>query len=99
MELIFILYKPGVPGNIGAAARAIKTMGFSKLRLIDPPANHLSDEALMMAHGSHDILEKAEVFPSFNLAAHDIDFLVGTTAKKKSAHEDYPEPSEIVKLL
>ncbi len=53
MEIIFILYRPGVPGNIGATARALETMGFTRLRLIEP-CDHLSVEAKMMAHGSHE---------------------------------------------
>jgi tRNA/rRNA methyltransferase len=87
-EICFILYKPAVPGNIGASARAIKTMGFSELRLIDP-ADHLSDEAKMMAHGSHDILENCTIYNSYEKAVADIDFIVCTTAKKKSAKVDY----------
>lgn len=87
-KICFILYKPAVPGNIGASARALKTMGFSELRLIDP-ADHLSDEARMMAHGSHDILENAKVFATFKTATDDLDFLVATTAKSRSAKVDY----------
>lgn len=98
MELIFMLYKPAVPGNVGAAARAMKTMGFSRLRLIDP-CDHLSEEARMLAHGSNDILEKAEVFKDFGKAVKDIDFLIGTTAKKRSAKEDYTTPSEIREII
>ncbi|MEX0987038.1 MAG: tRNA/rRNA methyltransferase [Bacteroidales bacterium] len=91
-EIYFIIYKPAVSGNIGASARALKTMGFSKLRLIDP-SNHLSDEAKMMAHGSHDVLENCKVFKSYEEAVADLDFIVCTTAKKKSAKVDYiPSP-------
>lgn len=91
-DLCFILYKPAVPGNIGASARAIKTMGFSELRLIDP-ANHLSGEAKMMAHGSHDILENCRVYASYDEAVADISFVICTTAKKRSAKVDYiPAP-------
>jgi tRNA/rRNA methyltransferase len=86
--ICFILYKPAVPGNIGAAARAMKTMGFSELRLIDP-ADHLADEAKMMAHGSYDILENCKVYPTYEAAVSGIDFIVCTTAKKKSAKVDY----------
>jgi len=87
-DFCFILYRPAVPGNIGAAARAIKTMGFSELRLVDP-ADHLSDAAKMMAHGSHDILENSKVYPTYEAAVDDIDFIVCTTAKKKGAKVDY----------
>jgi TrmH family RNA methyltransferase len=87
-KICFILYKPAVPGNIGASARAMKTMGFSELRLIQP-ADHLCDEARMMAHGSHDILENAKVFATFEAATDDLDFLAATTAKSRSAKVDY----------
>jgi tRNA/rRNA methyltransferase len=63
-------------------------MGFSELRLVDP-ADHLSDAAKMMAHGSHDILENSKVYPTYEAAVEDIDFIVCTTAKKKGAKVDY----------
>lgn len=88
MEIYFILYKPAVPGNIGAAARAIKTMGFSHLRLIDP-CDHLAEEALMFAHGSHDVLEQATLHESYDEATADLDLVVATTAKERSAKHDY----------
>lgn len=97
-EITFILYKPAVPGNIGACARAIKTMGFESLRLIQP-ADHLSEEAFMMAHGSGDILEKSQVFDSFGEAVQDLDFIVSTTAKRKGGKVDYLPASELGKML
>ena len=97
-EIIFILYKPAVPGNIGASARAIKTMGFNKLRLINP-ADHLSDEAKMMGHGSHDILENCTVYQTYEEALADIDFIVCTTAKTKSAKVDYIPSDQLADFL
>lgn len=98
MEFIYILYKPAVSGNIGAAARAIKTMGFDRLRLIDP-CDHLSEEARKFAHGSVEILESAEVYNNFEDCTRDIDFLIGTTAKKRSAKEDYHPPGELLRYI
>lgn len=98
MELIFILYKPSVPGNIGSAARAIKTMGFRELRLIKP-CNHLADEAKMMAHASNDILEKAKIYPDYESATADVDFIIGTTAKRRTAKVDYYSPEESCGIL
>ncbi|MCF8381726.1 MAG: tRNA/rRNA methyltransferase [Bacteroidales bacterium] len=98
MNFVFILYKPAVPGNVGSAARALKTMGFRELRLIDP-CDHLAEEAKMMAHGSHEILEQAKVFIDFNTAIADLDFVIGTTAKKRTAKEDYLTPKEAIKIL
>jgi tRNA/rRNA methyltransferase len=98
VEIHFILYKPAVPGNVGAAARAIKTMGFRHLRLI-APCDHFSDEARMMAHGSHDILESAVVFDSFEEATSDLDLVVCTTAKGRTAKHDYHSSRDILRLL
>jgi tRNA/rRNA methyltransferase len=98
MEIIFILYKPAVPGNTGAAARAIKTMGFKELRLIDP-CDYLSDEARMMAHGSNDILEEARVFNSIEECIEDIDFVVGTTAKRRNIRAEYHSPEEMCRII
>ena len=83
-----------MPGNIGAAARAIKTMGFSQLRLIDP-CDHLSDEARMLAHASHDILESALVFDNFEEAVAGLDLVVCTTAKGRTAKHDYHSSRQI----
>ncbi len=82
MKICIILNHPTTPENIGAAARALKTMGFSDLRLVDP-CDHLSDRAHWLAHGSEDILESAQVFNSITAAISDIDFLIGTSAKKR----------------
>ena len=98
IEIVFILYRPGVPGNVGSAARALKTMGFRELRLIDP-CDHLSDEARLFAHGSKDILENASVFDTFKEAVKDLDFLIGTTSKNRFVKEDYLSPSEVFDLV
>ncbi len=88
MEFHFILNKPAVPGNIGSSARALKTMGFDKLRLVNA-CNHQADEARWMAHASFDILESAQIFSSLVDATKDLDFLVATSAKKRSVKQDY----------
>ena len=98
MEISFILVEPAVPENIGAAARALKTMGFSDLRLVNP-ANHLADEAKWLAHGSRDILENATIYPEFHEAIKDMDFLIGTTAKNRSVKEDYYSPEEAREII
>ncbi len=98
MEIHFILYKPAVPGNVGSAARAIKTMGFSHLRLIDP-CDHLGEEALMLAHGSHEILRSARVFGDFDSAVADLDLIVCTTARGRTAKHDYHSSRDLAGLL
>jgi len=98
MEIVFILVEPAVPGNIGSVARAINTMGYSGLRLVNP-GDHLDEEALKFAHGSHHILESASVFNSFQAASEDVDFLIATTARRRSAAWDYYSCEELPELV
>jgi len=55
-----VLCRPSHPGNIGAAARAMKTMGISDLRLV-APARYPAPEAQWMAAHAGDVLEGARV--------------------------------------
>lgn len=98
MDLYFILVKPAVPGNIGAAARAIKTMGYTRLRLV-APGDYLGPEARMLAHASREILEGAEVFAGLKQAIADLDMTVATTAKTRDARVEYLSASEIPGMI
>jgi tRNA/rRNA methyltransferase len=59
----FVLVAPSHPGNIGAAARAIKTMGFTRLAVVAPrdPAFRSHAEAVALAVGAADVLQGATV--------------------------------------
>ncbi|MFN8206469.1 MAG: tRNA/rRNA methyltransferase [Bacteroidales bacterium] len=98
MELVFILVSPAVPGNVGAAARAMKTMGFTEMRLVNP-CDHLSTEALMLAHGANDILHAARIYTDFEQALTDVDFVIGTTAKNRRVKNDFHTPRELPAIL
>ena len=98
MKVSFILVEPAVPENVGAAARAMKTMGFADMRLINP-CDHLSDPARWLAHASNDILESALVFPDFEEAVKDLDFIIGTSAKQRGVKEDYYSTRDLVKII
>ncbi len=98
MKVTFVLVEPAVPGNIGATARAIKTMGFTDLRLVNTHS-HLSDEARWLAHGSTDILDRAKVYQRFEDAVEDIDFCVATTAKQRMAKIDNIPVNELVPFI
>ncbi len=98
MQFTFILVEPKLPENVGAAARAMKTMGFGDMRLVNP-CDHLGERARWMAHGSNDILEKATVFESFAQATADLDFIVGATARRRGIRQDYFTGDELLHLL
>lgn len=68
------------PGNIGAAARAMKTMGLRHLYLINP--RHFPDpQASAMAAGADDILANAVVCSSIDEALQGVVYTVGMTAR------------------
>jgi len=98
MGIAFILVEPAVSENVGAAARAIKTMGFNDLILVNP-CNYLEGPARWLAHGSIDILENAKVFSSLRAAVSAFDFVIGTTAKKRSVKYDYYPLTDLPALL
>ncbi len=98
MEIIFILSHPAVEENIGAAARAIKTMGFRQLRLVSPAA-HLSANARKLAHGSADILEAARCFDTTAEAVSDLDLLIGTTARPRNIRQEYLPADQLKDFL
>jgi tRNA/rRNA methyltransferase len=98
-EVIFILANAAREENIGAAARAIKTMGISNLYLVAPIANHLGERSLATAHGSIDILEKVKIFSSLSDAIEGIDLVIGSTAKKRSVAQVYNPVDDLPQII
>lgn len=68
------------PGNIGAAARAIKTMGLKRLYLV-APQDFPSDQATWRSSGATDVLENAVVTETFAEAIDDCDLIIGASAR------------------
>lgn len=98
MKISFILVEPAVPENVGAAARAIKTMGFSDFRLVNP-CDYLSVEARKLAHASNDILENAMVYNTLEEALHDIDFAFAASARSRWLKLDIIDSHELPKFI
>lgn len=81
MDLTVVLNCPARPANIGAAARAMKVMGFTRLVLVTPLAA-IDNEARAVAHGSQDVLEQARIVGSLAEAVEGATLVVGTTARQ-----------------
>ncbi len=80
-QFVFVLVRPKSAGNIGSAARALKNMGFSDLRLVAPEASSKSSAAHAMAVHANDVLAEAKIFPSLADAVEDCTLTVGTTCR------------------
>ncbi|MEQ1594237.1 MAG: RNA methyltransferase [Casimicrobium sp.] len=79
-QIAVVLSHTSHPGNIGAAARAMKTMGLSDLRLVNPDV-FPSDIANARASGATDVLDAARVYTSLADALADCVYVVGSSAR------------------
>jgi len=75
-----VLSRPSHPGNIGSAARAMKTMGFSGLRLV-APRSFPDAQADALASGALDLLQHARVFETLGEALGDAVLAVGFSSR------------------
>src|SRR5260221_14449148 len=81
-----ILVEPAVPGNIGSAARAMKTMGLADLVVLNGPKSFQThQQAIMLGHGAGDLLEKSRAVTTWEEATDGLHWLVGTTHRKRRA--------------
>ncbi len=85
-----VLVDTSHPGNIGAAARAMRVMGLERLSLVRPKC-FPSAEATARAAGADALLYHAEVFASLREALADCVWVVGTTVR--SRHLELPQLS------
>ena len=71
------------PGNIGAAARAMKNMGFTDLVLVNPRF-FPHEDATVRASGAEDVLETARVVSTLADAVADCTFVAGASARSRA---------------
>lgn len=83
--LRIILVNPSHPGNIGAAARAMKNMGFYELALVKPRRT-LTHEAYARSAGADDVLDQALHFNTLSEALADCHLCFGTSARSAVDH-------------
>jgi TrmH family RNA methyltransferase len=93
MNVRIVLVGARHPGNIGAAARAMKTMGLSELALV-APQRYPAPEAEAMAAAAADLLARARVFATVREAVADCGLIVGTTARARYLPWRVAEPRE-----
>jgi tRNA/rRNA methyltransferase len=80
MQTRFILINTSHAGNVGAAARAMKVMGFDDLVLVAPrwPNVLNREETIQRASGAIDVLEKARIVETLDEAIEGVDYLCAT---------------------
>ncbi len=76
----FILVRPSHPGNLGAAARALKNMGWSRLVVVSDTHPDIN-RAAPMATSARDVLESLEHHLTLESALEGVTFAVATTGR------------------
>ena len=81
----WVMMRTSHPGNVGSAARAIKTMGFSALHLVNPAYEYMARkaEAISLSSGAFDVLEAAQNHESMLDALGDSQLVFGLTARDR----------------
>lgn len=86
------------PGNIGAAARAMKTMGLRQLYLVNPQ-EFPSGKATAMSSNADDVLAEAVVVDNLDHALAGCGLVIGTSARQRKLPWPLLEPRECAKLM
>lgn len=97
-KIKFVLVETSSGGNIGAAARAMKTMGLAQLALVNP-CEFRTYECYSRASGAYDLLDNALVCQTLEEAVSDCSVVVGTSARLRSLSWPQIEPHDFTPLL
>lgn len=100
-RLRFVLVETSRAGNIGSAARAMKTMGFSELLLVNPrdPQAQQDPEAIALASGALDVLAGARIVGSLDEALAGCNFSVALSARLREFSPPLFEPRALAGQL
>ena len=98
-ELInIVLVETSHPGNIGSVARAMKTMGLSKLSLINP-RKFPSGEANALSGNATDILENAQIYKTIEDAIKTSTFVYATSSRNRTIQWPTVNVEEAAELI
>ncbi len=92
-----VLSRTSHPGNIGAAARAMKTMGLTRLALVAPNSFPHAD-ATARASGADDVLAAARVVDDIDAAIEGCRLVIGASARSRSIPCPLVDPAECARL-
>lgn len=95
-----VMVETSHPGNIGSAARAMKTMGLMNLVLVAPKVANVTShrDALALASGATDVLAHAKVVATFDEAISDVRFAIAFTARKRELSHPFKPLREAAEI-
>lgn len=90
-----ILCNTSHPGNIGSAARAMKTMGLLNLTLVSPISKP-DDHSLALSCNAKDVVENCKIIDTLDNAIADSHLVIAMTGRKREFNDRLHSPREIV---
>lgn len=98
-NIAVILIEPQGPLNIGSVCRVMMNFGLADLRLVNPQADHLGEEARRMAVRAAPLLERATVYSSLAEALSGCTLAIGTTRRFGKYREDFIHPDDAAREI
>ena len=95
---VFILVRPQMGENIGAAARAMLNFGLERMRIVGPRDGWPNPKAVAMASGAGRVLDFAGIFPDVQSAVADCDYVFATTARGRELTKPVMTPERAMML-
>lgn len=93
-NIIVVLNEPQNVVNVAGAIRAMMNMGLSRLHVVEP-CDFDPYRIHGIAHRSEDLVERTRIFDTLAEAVAECTFLVGTSARPRTAHRNYVRPRDI----
>ena len=93
-NVVVVLHEPQNVVNIAGTVRAMMNMGLDRLRLVRP-AEFDAWRITGIAHRSDGLVERAEIHDTLADALADAVFVLGTTARARTAHRNYGRPRDL----
>lgn len=98
LRIRIVLVETSHPGNIGAAARAMKTMGLSQLVLVSPQ-KFPNEEATFRAAGADDLLARAIVVNNLADALAGCDWVIGASIRQRKLSRPILDPKQCAQKI
>ncbi len=85
----FVLVKPQLGENIGAAARSLKNFGFKKLSLVSPKFLFPNHKTKVTSVGAYDLINSVKVFDEIEEAISQFDIVISLSARKRDINKKH----------
>ncbi len=94
-KVAIVLFRPRMPENIGAVARAACNMGLSRLVLVEPASLNQERLRIMATQAAAHILDDMKIYDNLGEALAPFQYVVGTTARLGGIRQEVKSPREM----